>query len=128
MAETALPPCQPCPACLQILLCLTLLLVANLLTRTLSSLVAIKLKQLNHRQRMMELSKRVSGWLVLVLGGLWARGACVQLSCRRRRLPLWLPARAACVCKVCLLHLPPVAAAAGGAAAAAAVLGEGGLG
>ena len=97
LAETALPPCQPCPACLQILLCLTLLLVANLLTRTLSSLVAIKLKQLNHRQRMMELSKRVSGWLVLVLGGLGARGACVQLSCRRRRLPLWLPARAACV-------------------------------
>lgn len=39
-----------------------LFLVMLLVSRMLSSLAGIKLKRLNHRQRMMDISKRVRGW------------------------------------------------------------------
>jgi len=47
------------------------MLVVNLITRTLSSLAGIKLKRMNHRQRMLEVSKRVGGACVVAW---WAAG------------------------------------------------------
>ena len=47
----------------QVLLCLTLMLVVNLITCFISSLTGIKLKRMNHRARMLEVSKRVSAEL-----------------------------------------------------------------
>lgn len=49
----------PCPLIVQLLLCATLLLAVVLATRVLSAMAGIKLKRMNHRQRMLELSKRV---------------------------------------------------------------------
>ncbi|KAL4457285.1 hypothetical protein ABPG75_012150 [Micractinium tetrahymenae] len=54
----------------RILLCLTLMLVVNLITSFISSLAGIKLKRMNHRARMLEVSKREALLQLLLSKGL----------------------------------------------------------
>lgn len=64
----------------QVLVCLTLFLLANLLTRVISSFVGIKLKRLNHLDRMQDIAKRVCGLELVCL-------SCVLLRQQVRTWP-----------------------------------------
>ncbi|KAL4858334.1 Mechanosensitive ion channel protein 10 [Chlorella vulgaris] len=62
---------QPYPSLklVQVLVCLTLFLLANLVTRVISSFVGIKLKRLNHLDRMQDIAKREALLKLLVSKG-----------------------------------------------------------
>jgi len=74
---------------LQLLLCVLLFLVMLLVSRMVSSLAGIKLKRLNHRQRMMDLSKRVGDKCCILGVAFWVLHCSVSgLNHRQRRMDL----------------------------------------
>lgn len=69
--QVAAAPCRaawPHPPAAQVLLCVTLMLVVNLITCFITSLAGIKLKRMNHRARMLEVSKRVRALQTMAVG------------------------------------------------------------